>query len=57
MKLHIKNNKNTYLWSNLTKQHFIFMFRRYILTFNAKKNFKKNYQTYMLYPFKTFDWI
>jgi hypothetical protein len=42
-------------WSNLAKRRFILMFWRYILTFNAKKNFQKIYQTYTRYPFKSKD--
>ena len=42
-------------WSNLAKRRFILMFWRYILTFNAKKNFQKIYQTYTRYLFKSKD--
>ena len=40
------HTKNTRFWLNLAKRRFMLMFWRYISTFNAKKNFQKNYQTY-----------
>jgi len=36
-----KQQKYTFFWSNLIKQHFILMIWRYILTFNAKMIFQK----------------
>jgi len=50
-KLHTINNEIQGFWLNLANWHFMLMFWRYILTFNAKENFQTNNQTYRDYPF------
>jgi hypothetical protein len=48
---HKKTPKIHIFWSNLSKQHFILMFWRYILTFNSKF-FWKNQQNNDIIPLK-----
>jgi hypothetical protein len=43
---HKKNERKYMFYTHVLKVY------RSILTFNAKKNFQKNYQTYKHYPFK-----